>query len=521
MCSQPSSTVTTIVSLNPATEEPIGEVPNRSSFEVSNAVEAARQAQPSWHALGFKERGRVLLCLRDAIRDAGDSLAELISRENGKPLPEAMAEIFSTCEFLVHYARHSERILRDQPIQVFNPLLRNAKTYTTFVPKGVVGIISPWNYPLLIPMASISGALAAGNTVVQKPSEWTPLVMSRIEELARKAGMPEGVFQVVTGDGSTGSALVEAPIHHLCFTGSVSTGRKVARRCADKLVSVTLELGGKDPALVLSSADLAFTARGVVWGAFSNAGQTCAAVERLYVERRFAPELIEWIVERVKQLRVGEWHEPEVEIGPVINHLQLAKIEAQVEEAVAKGAKVLTGGHRLDRKGYFYAPTVLTGVTEDMLIMREETFGPVLPILETDGVEEMIRATNQSSFGLSASVWGRDLQEAEKVACRLEVGTAWVNTGLDSYANPVTQRGGLKESGIGRIGGAIGLLELVDAKLIDINRSGRYRLFWYPVWSGCYDFIKGAMECLHETSLSARISGVLHALRHWPKTEAK
>lgn len=513
---QPAA-VRRLVSYNPATGEPLGDVPLAGPEEVARAVEAAHRAQSAWQALGFEGRAYYLRRLRDAVRDDADALADLLSRENGKPIPEALGEVFAVCEFLAYYARHAARFLRDQRIQDLNPLLRNHKTYTTFVPKGVVGVISPWNYPLLLAMASISGALAAGNTVVHKPSEWTPLVAVRLDELARKAGMPEGVFSVVTGDGSTGAALVDAPVHHVCFTGSVATGTKVARRCAEKLITVTLELGGKDPALVLCDADLEFTAHGVVWGALSNAGQTCAAVERLYVDRTLAGPLTERIVSLVEGLKVGNGQEPDTEVGPLINPHQLAKIEEQVQDAVARGAKVLVGGHRLEGKGYYYAPTVLTGITDDMLLMREETFGPLLPIIEVDGLDEMVRRANASSFGLSATVWGRDLEQAERVARRLEAGTVWVNTGLDSYANPVTQRGGFKESGLGRVGGQIGLMEFVDAKLVDINRSGRYRVLWYPTWGGFKDFLSGSLDAMHGATLGQRLGGALRLLKNRPR----
>ncbi|HEY9855699.1 MAG TPA: aldehyde dehydrogenase family protein [Stenomitos sp.] len=513
---QPAA-VRRLVSYNPATEEPLGEVPLAGPDEVARAVEAAHRAQPAWQALGFEGRARHLLRLRDALRDDAEAFSELLSQENGKPVPEAMGEVFSACEFLAYYARNAARFLKDQPIQVWNPILRNRKTYTTFVPKGVVGVISPWNYPLLLSMASISGALAAGNTVIHKPSEWTPLVAVHLDRLAKQAGLPEGVLSVLTGDGSTGAALVDAPIQHVCFTGSVATGKKVAGRCADKLITVTLELGGKDPALVLADAEIDFTAHGVVWGALSNTGQACASVERLYVDSAIAAPLTERIVELVKALKVGNGQETGTEVGPLINSSQLAKVEAQVADAVAKGAQVLVGGHRLDGKGYFYAPTVLTNVTDDMLLMREETFGPVLPILAVEGLEEMVARANHSSFGLNATVWGRDLAAAEQVAKRLEAGTVWVNTGLESFGNPVTQHGGLKDSGLGRVGGPIGLMEFVDDKLIDINRSGRYKVLWYPTWPGFKAFMAGSMQAMHGATLGKRLQGALQLLRNRPR----
>jgi succinate-semialdehyde dehydrogenase/glutarate-semialdehyde dehydrogenase len=506
----------TLCSFDPGTGESLGEAPICGPVEVMNAVQAAQGALGAWRGLGYDGRGQALLKLRDKLYDDHRSFAELLSRENGKPLPDALTEVLSACEFLAYYAKHAGRILKDQPISVSNPILRDAKTMLVHQPKGVVGVISPWNYPLLLSMASIASALAAGNTVVHKPSEWTPLTAMRLARLAESA-LPPGVFNLVTGDGSTGAALVAAPVNHVCFTGSVATGRRVAQTCAEKLITTTLELGGKDPALVMPDADLDFTARGVVWAAFSNAGQACASIERLYVPRELAEALTVKIVRRVEALTVGHGLEPGVEVGPIVSAPQLAKIAKQVEEAIAQGATALTGGGPLPGPGHYYAPTVLTGVTPDMLLMQEETFGPVLPILVVDSVEEMIAAANDSPFGLSASVWGRDLERAEAVARRLEAGTVWVNTALDTYGVPQTPRGGFKEGGIGKVGGEVGLLDMVETKLVDLNRSGRARPWWTPAGSGLSDFLEGAIAALHGRGLGVRARGLVKLLKHWPR----
>lgn len=510
----PLTAASPLRSFDPGTGEELGSVPLLGPAEVALAVQRARAALPTWHALGFEGRARAILRLRDLLRDDHRDFAELLSRENGKPLPDALAEVLSACEFLAYYAKHAGRILRDHRIDVPNPVTRNAKTYLAYQPKGVVGVISPWNYPLLLSMASISGALASGNTVVHKPSEWTPLVAQRLARLADDA-LPAGVFTLVTGDGTTGAALVEADVNHVCFTGSVATGKRVAGRCAEKLITVTLELGGKDPALVLPDADLDFTADGVVWAAFSNAGQACASIERLYVPRDKASALTRLIVERVEALKVGHGLTPGVAVGPIISEMQLSKIEAQVQDALAKGARLLTGGRRLPGPGTYYAPTVLTDVTPAMLLMQEETFGPVLPILPVDSVDAMIAQANDSRFGLSATVWGRDLEEAERVARLLEAGTVWVNTGLDTYGVPQTPRGGVKEGGIGKVGGEIGLFDLVEAKLIDLNRCGRRRPWWNASNPKLTDFFSGSIDALHGSSLGQRVRGAARLLKGW------
>lgn len=506
----------TLHSYDPATGKLLGEAPLCGPEAVSAAVNAAHRAFPAWRDLGYAGRGRLLLKLRDRIRDDARGLAQLLTQENGKPLPDALAEVFSACDFLAYYAKHAGRILAEKPISVPNPVLRNTKTTLVYQPKGVVGVISPWNYPLLLSMASISGALAAGNTVVHKPSEWTPLLALRLAELTQ-AVLPEGVLTVVTGDGTTGAALAAENIQHLCFTGSVATGKKVAKKAAEKLITCTLELGGKDPALVMPDADVDFTARGVVWAAFSNAGQACASIERLYVLRDQAPALIEALVARVQALKVGHGLDAGVEVGPIINERQLERIEVQVADAVAKGARILTGGHRLPGPGTFYAPTVLTDVTPDMRVMQEETFGPILPVLTVSSLDEMVDAANASPFGLSATVWGRDLQRAEAIARRLEAGTVWVNTALDSYGLPQTPRGGFKDGGIGKVGGEIGLTEFVEAKLVDINRSGRKRPWWYPAGPGLVDFFEGGIKALHGDRLETRLAGAIQLLKGWPK----
>jgi len=507
----------TIRSTDPGNGALLGEVPLCGPEQAHEVVAAARAALPAWRDLGYEGRSKALLRLRDKLRDDHRGIAELLSRENGKPLPDALTEVLSACEFLAYYAANAAKFLKDRRIQVPNPVMRNAKTFLTYQPKGVVGVITPWNYPLLLSMSSIAPALAAGNTVVHKPSEWTPLLAERLDRLAQEA-LPPGVLGLLTGDGSTGAALLETELDHVCFTGSVPTGIAVARRAAEKLITVTLELGGKDAAVIMPDADLDFTARGVVWSAFSNAGQACASIERLYVPRSLMLGLTDRILRRVEALSVGHGLEPGVEVGPIINERQLARIDEQVQDAIAKGATVLLGGHRLEREGTYYAPTVITDVTPAMLLMQEETFGPVLPLIPVDSLEEAIRLANDSPFGLNATVWGSDLQAAERVARRLEAGTVWVNTGMDTYGVPQTPRGGFKLSGLGKVGGEAGLLELVESQLIDLNRSGRARPFWYPAGKGLSDFFSGSLMALHGDSLRARLEGALSLLRHFPRS---
>jgi succinate-semialdehyde dehydrogenase/glutarate-semialdehyde dehydrogenase len=288
----------------------------------------------------------------------------------------------------------------------------------------------------------------------------------------------------------------------------VATGTKVGQAAMAHLVPVTLELGGKDPALVLPDADVGFTAHGLTWGAFTNAGQVCASVERVYVHERVAPALIEDVVSRAKALVVGNGLDPKTEVGPLINEAALARIEAQVADAVAKGAQVLCGGQRLPGPGLFYPPTVLVGVTPEMKVMQDETFGPLLPIVTVKDEAEMLAAANDSPFGLSATIWTRDLEAGKRLARRVQAGSVWINTGLASYGNPLTPRGGYKESGIGKIGGRQGLLEMVNAKLVDVAVHGRPKLWWYPTWPAMYGFVAAGIELMHGKTIGQRLTAL-------------
>ena len=506
-----------LTSYDPATGEALGSVPNLDVAAVGAAVAVAREAFPGWKALGHPGRARHLRAWRDAFVARKDDLARLLTRENGKPLAESLTEVLAACEFLAYYAKHSGRLLADRPIRVWNPLMASQRTFMAYEPKGVIAVISPWNYPVLLAMAELSAALAAGNTAVLKPSELTPLVGRMLGELAREAGLPPGVFQVVTGDGQTGAALTNAPVDRVCFTGSVATGKRVAIAAMERLVPTTLELGGKDPALVLPDVDLDFAARGVTWAGLVNAGQVCASTERVYVHEAIAEPFVGKLVARVEALRVGNGLDPGAEIGPIISDAQLALIEAQLADAVAKGATIRTGGRRLDVPGRFFAPTVLTGVTDQMRVLQDETFGPILPVMAVKDEAEMVARANDSPFGLSATVWTRDLARGERLGRALKAGSVWVNTGIASYGNPLTPRGGFKDSGIGKIGGEAGLMEMVDAKLVELQRHGHVPPWWYPTWPGAVSFFEAGIDLLHGPDLGTKAGALSKFLKHWPR----
>ncbi|HEX8142090.1 MAG TPA: aldehyde dehydrogenase family protein [Pyrinomonadaceae bacterium] len=470
-----------IVSRDAATGEELGRAEIATAEDVAGAVAAARQAQGHWARRSFRERGRIIMSARKLVLDEMEQIARLISRETGKPQIEAISmEITPTLDLMRFFARRTARLLKPEKIEIGQYGLMGRTSRIVYQPLGVIGIISPWNFPWAIPLGEVVMALMAGNAVVLKPSELTPLTGLKIKEVFTRAGLPEGLLHVLTGDGRTGAALVEARVDKLMFTGSVSTGRRVAVAAAQQLIPVVLELGGKDPMIVLEDADLRQAARAAVWGAFANSGQACASVERLYVHERVAPQLIERILAETRSLRQNIGTVEETDIGAMSSERQLRIVEDHVKDALAQGARALTGGRRAPGlPGPFYEPTVLTGVDHTMTVMREETFGPVLPVMTFKTEEEAIRLANDSVFGLTASVWTKNVARGRKIALRMEAGTVMVNEVLYTHGIAQTPWGGMKQSGLGRTHGRLGLLELVAPQHIHVNRLASLPDFWW------------------------------------------
>lgn len=470
-----------IVSRDPATGEEIGRAPLTSTEEVGRAVAEARAAFGDWAKLSFEERGRIIMRARALVLDEMEEIARLISRETGKPIAEAISmEITPTLDLMQFFASRTARLLKPEKIDIGQYGLMGRSSRIVYKPLGVVGIISPWNFPWAIPLGEVVMALMAGNSVVLKPSELTPLMGLKIKEVFARAGLPEGLLHVLTGDGSTGAALVEARVDKLMFTGSVATGKRVAEAAARHLIPVVLELGGKDPMIVLEDADLEMAASAAVWGAFSNSGQACASVERLYVQERVAPQFIERITKETRALRQNVGTSEATDIGAMSSERQLNIVEEHVKDALSQGARALTGGRRAPRlNGPFYEPTILADVNHRMTVMREETFGPVLPVMTFKTEDEAVRLANDSVFGLTASVWTKDVARGTRIAERLEAGTVMVNEVLYTHGIAQTPWGGFKQSGLGRTHGRLGLLELVAPQHVHINRLGLIRDFWW------------------------------------------
>jgi succinate-semialdehyde dehydrogenase/glutarate-semialdehyde dehydrogenase len=370
-----------IVSINPATNEELGRAPVATEEQVRAALLSARQAQPAWAALSFGQRAAFILRARDLLVEAQDEVCDLISRETGKPAVEAMtSEVFPVANLMDYFARNARKHLREERFTL--SVFRNKKSRIGYEPLGVLGIISPWNYPFSIPMGEVVMGLMAGNAVLLKPSEQTPLVGLRIGELFRAAGLPEGILRVLTGDAETGRALSQAAIDKIFFTGSVRTGRQIAQAAAARLMPCVLELGGKDAMIVCADAPFERAVNGALWGAFSNCGQACASVERLYLVEAIADRFIQGLVEKTRALRVGVDGAQQKDMGPLNNPRQLQVVMDHVNDAVAHGARALTGGRRVEGlAGCFYEPTILVNVDPSMRVMQEETFGPVLPVM--------------------------------------------------------------------------------------------------------------------------------------------
>ena len=477
----PNVKATEVVSYDPGTGQEIGRAPLSSPEEVKEAVAKARQAQPAWASLSYRQRARVILRARELMLAERDELALLISQETGKPVAEAISmEIVPTLDAMHYFAHAAEDLLRPQKIDIGQYGLMGRSSRIVFRPLGVIAIISPWNFPLATPADEVVMALMAGNGVVLKPSELTPLIALKLGDIFTRAGLPSGLLNIPTGDGSTGRALVDARVDKIMFTGSVATGKRVAEAAAKYLTPVVLELGGKDPMIVLDDADIENAARAAVWGAFANSGQACASVERCYVQESIAPKFIEKVVAETRALKQGLGTDTEVDVGAMSNENQLQIVAEHVNDAKQRGAKVLAGGQRgSNRSGLFYEPTVLTNVDHQMTIMRDETFGPVLPVMTFTTEDEAIKLANDSIYGLTASVWTKNIAKGQRIAERVEAGTVMVNEVVYTHGIAQTPWGGIKDSGYGRTHGRMGLLELVHPQHIHVNRISFLPDLWW------------------------------------------
>jgi len=451
-----SGTTDRLSSYNPATGELVGTVPVHTAADVDAAVARARIAAQAWSQLSFEARGEELTAFRKAVAASADELAELLHRENGKPVLEAYTEVMMALGHLQHAVARAAIAL--EPKRVSAGMLANYRATVSYHPLGVIGVIGPWNYPLFTPMGSIAYALAAGNTVVFKPSELTPLVAVKLAEIAARTFALPDVLQVVTGAGATGAALARSAVDKVAFTGSAATGKRVMMAAAERLTPVLLELGGKDAMIVTDDADLEKAAEACVYGALTNAGQACISVERVYVADAVHDRFVDEVVKQVRALKTGG---DDGHLGAMTSAAQVAIVKDHLDDAIAKGAKVLTGGPDAI-SGSYIQPTVLTGVDHKMKVMSDETFGPVIPIQRVDSLDEAVKLANDSSYGLGSSVFGG--KNVRSIAAKLRAGMTSINSVMGFAGIPSLPFGGIGDSGFGRIHGDEGLREFTRIK---------------------------------------------------------
>lgn len=470
-----------IKTIDPNTGKPLGKIIKSDQNMINLAIKSARESLHEWKTFTVEARSKILRNAVDIlISEYGEEgkptpLKELISMEVGKRLPEADIEVIESSDMVSYYSDSATNFLSPRQLELDKELWPTKSSKVLFEPKGVVAIIKAWNYPLEVPIWSIAPALAAGNTIVFKPSEHSSFVGLELARIFDKAGIPKGVFNVITGDGRTGELLVNSRgIDMVSFTGSIKTGKEIERVCQSNGIKSILELSGNDAAIVLKDADSELTSNGLVWGAFCNSGQVCVGVKRAFVHESVFESVLEKTILKTKDLK------PKVEYGPIISLKQLESIKLFVNDAKTKGGKILTGGNEIESiDGYYFEPTIIVDVTDDMLLMQEECFGPLLPLIKFSSLEKAIHSANNTKYGLGASIWTENTEKAEEIASQLEVGMVWVNDVNVAY--PQAPWGGIKSSGSGIDLSEFSLYEYTNIKHLNFDNSkDQRRAWWYP-----------------------------------------
>ncbi len=498
-----------LYAINPANGEILEKISCSTPDEVKSKVGFAKEAFPMWSKLPIEARIGYIKNIYQIIVQRKDHIAEIITKNNGKPLAESyLTDIAATLQIMDYFIKNGSKLLSDKsiPLGLLYPTTKSFLSYSD--PYGTVAIIQPWNYPFYLPMVAITKGLLTGNTVVFKPSENTPLVGKLIEEILTEAKLPNGVANVVYGDGSIGEVLTSQNIDKVIFTGSVNVGKKIAAKCGEKLIPVGLELGGKDPAIVLRDTNIDYAVKGIWWGALTNSGQACASIERVYVDSSIHDEFVKKLTEATEKLKIGNGFDDDTDMGPVINERQLRIIEDHVNDALSKGAILHTGGQRLSREGLFFAPTVLSNVDHTMKIMIDESFAPVIPVMKFNTIEEAIKLANDTRYGLSASVWTADKKTGKEIARSLSCGTVWINNSLFQQAHPACPWIGYKESGYG----GASIYDFVKPKHISIDKGSiplirTHNPWWFP-YKGKSKTFASLIDVMHGKDLKTRLKAV-------------
>ena len=512
----PAISVDTLPSINPATGEALGYFERTAAATLPQIVSHARREQALWRRLPLRERCARLRDLLDGIMSSRGALAEVVVAESGKPRVEALfADIFVAVDTAAYFAKNAERLLAPERVPHHSTAAKAKSGRLTYEPLGVIGIISSWNYPLAIPLSQIIPAVVAGNAVICKTSDFTPHCGALIEKLFTDAGFPRNLVTVVQGGGEVGQALIEADPDKILFTGSVATGRRVAEACAKRLIPTVLELGGKDAMLVLADADLDVAASAAVWGSYTNCGQVCLSVERLFIEQSVSDEFAARCVAKTKKLRLGPGNDPDTDVGPMIRPQHVQRMVDLVEDAVGRGARLLCGGYpRSDLGPNFFEPIVITNVDSTMRLFQEETFGPILALQTVANAEEAIARANDSPFGLSASVWTRDTNRGQAIGGRLRAGAVMINDAISYFAIAEAPHGGCAASGWGRTHGKTGLLEMVQTKYIDVDRlPRREKPWWYRYGADLERAADAFLQFEFSGSLTTRLRNARAAMK--------
>jgi succinate-semialdehyde dehydrogenase/glutarate-semialdehyde dehydrogenase len=509
------SPLETIASIDPATGEVVGYFDKTPASAISQLLAKARAVQMNWARWPVADRCGKLRGLRERMMASRNELADAVVLESGKPRAEALfADIFVALDTAEYFYKNGKELLRPESVPHHSTPAKAKSGHLSYEPLGVLGIISSWNYPLAIPLSQIIPAIAAGNAVVCKTSDFTPRCGALIEKFFVDAGFPKNLVTVVQGGGEVGQALIDAAPDKILFTGSVATGRLVAEACAKLLIPTVLELGGKDAMLVLADADLQIASSAAVWGGFTNCGQVCLSVERLFVERAVAEKFIALCVEKTKKLRLGPGNDPQTDVGPLIRPQHVGRMLELLEDAVARGAKVLCGGVPRPELGpNFFEPTVISGVDASMKLFQDETFGPILAIQVVADAQEAVARANRSPFALSASVWTGHQARGLAIASELRAGAVMVNDVLSYFAIAEAPHGGCGLSGWGRTHGKAGLLEMVQMKYVDVDHlDWREKPWWYRYGAGLERAADAFLQFEFSGSLSTKLQNARAAM---------